>query len=77
LDAFATCCGFIAQWMLSRKHVETWLIWIVTDTIYIGLLGVQSSWSSVVLFSIFIVLAIKGWKDWRQQLETTPDALAQ
>lgn len=72
LDAFATCCGFAAQWMLSRKHVETWILWIATDTIYIGLLGAQSSWSSVVLFSIFIVLAIKGWRDWNRMIDQPP-----
>jgi nicotinamide mononucleotide transporter len=68
LDAFATCCGFTAQWMLSRKHVETWILWIATDAIYIGLMGMQGSWSSVILFSIFIVLAIKGWCDWNRPL---------
>ena len=68
LDAFATCCGFTAQWMLSRKHVETWILWIATDTVYIGLMGAQGSWSSVILFSIFILLAIKGWRDWNRTL---------
>jgi nicotinamide mononucleotide transporter len=78
LDAFATCCGFIAQWMLSRKHVETWALWIVTDIIYIGLLGSQGSWSSVVLFSIFILLAIKGGRDWLKLLaaKNTPLQIA-
>lgn len=72
LDAFATCCGFVAQWMLSRKHLETWFFWIITDIIYVGLLtpglfNEEGSWPSVVLFSIFILLAIKGWHDWKQQ----------
>jgi nicotinamide mononucleotide transporter len=64
-DAFATSCGFVAQWMLSRKHIETWIFWIITDLIYIRLLGEQGSLTSVILFAVFIVLAIKGWRDWR------------
>ncbi len=70
LDSFATSCAFIAQWLLSRKHIETWLFWIVSDLIYIRLLGEQGSLTSVVLFTTFILLAIKGWGEWRTQ--TTP-----
>ncbi len=64
LDAFATCCGFVAQWMLSRKHIETWLFWILSDLIYLGLFAAGGSWPSVFLFATFITLAIKGWRDW-------------
>jgi nicotinamide mononucleotide transporter len=75
-DAFATSCGFVAQWMLSRKHVETWIFWIITDLIYIRLLGEQGSLTSVVLFSVFIVLAIKGWNDWRTSMSTSHQVAA-
>ena len=68
LDSFATCCGFIAQWLHSRKHIETWLFWIASDLVYIRLLGEQGSLTSVVLFGIFILLAIKGWGEWRQRV---------
>lgn len=72
LDSFATCCGFVAQWLLSRKHIETWLFWIITDLVYIRLLGEQGSLTSVVLFAIFILLAIKGWHEWRKLLTQQP-----
>ncbi len=65
LDSFATCCGFIAQWLLSRKHVETWIAWIITDCVYIYLLAKQGALTDVLLFTIFIILALKGWKEWR------------
>lgn len=66
LDAFATCCGFIAQWMLSRKHIETWVFWIITDIIYLGIFAYGQSWPSVILFTVFIGLAIKGWNEWQK-----------
>jgi len=65
LDAFATSCGFTAQWMLSRKHIETWIFWIITDVIYLAVFAHGQSWPSVILFSTFIILAIKGWKTWQ------------
>ena len=65
LDAFATCCGFVAQWMLGRKHIETWFFWIVSDIVYLGIFLQGPSWPSVILFTVFIILAIKGWKEWK------------
>lgn len=65
LDAFATGCGFTAQWMLSRKHLETWIFWIITDIIYLGIFAQGHAWPSVILFAAFIILATKGWKEWR------------
>ncbi|MGJ8638893.1 MAG: nicotinamide riboside transporter PnuC [Opitutaceae bacterium] len=66
VDAFATCCAFAAQWMLSQKYVENWLCWMIADVIYIGLWGAQGYYVSVGLFSIFIILAARGWLEWRQ-----------
>ena len=64
-DALAMCSAFTAQWMLSRKYVENWLFWTIANLIYIGLWGMQGYYVTVGLFSIFIFLAIKGWRDWR------------
>lgn len=75
LDAFSMLCGFTAQWMLSRKHIETWLFWLITDIIYLVLLFQQGDWPSVLLFVVFIVLAVKGWWEWRKQLKGTSEKL--
>jgi nicotinamide mononucleotide transporter len=72
LDAFAACCGFTAQWMLSRKQIETWLFWILSDIVYLGLLANAGSWPSVLLFVLFIILAIKGWREWLKQIDHAP-----
>lgn len=72
LDALATCCGFTAQWMLSRKHIETWLFWILSDLIYLGIFLKDAYLPGVLLFSTFIGLALKGWRDWRRILQNPP-----
>ena len=66
VDAFATCCAFTAQWMLGQKYVENWIFWIVADVVYLGFFYVDKIWPSVILFVVFIVLAVKGWRDWRK-----------
>jgi nicotinamide mononucleotide transporter len=68
LDALATCSGFVAQWMLGRKHIETWLFWVLSDIVYLGIFIGGQSWPSVILFTVFIILAIKGWREWRPSI---------
>ena len=68
LDAFAVSNALVAQWMLSRKHLENWIFWIISDIAYIGLFLSNGTWPSVFLFSVFILLACKGWHGWKQSL---------
>jgi len=68
LDAFATCCGFTAQWMLGRKQIETWIFWIISDLVYLTIFALGSLWPTVILFSTFALLATKGWRQWRTLL---------
>ncbi|WPJ94275.1 nicotinamide riboside transporter PnuC [Coraliomargarita algicola] len=67
-DAFATSCAFAAQWMLSRKHIENWIFWILSDVIYLVFFFNDRIWPSVVLFVVFIILAIKGWIEWKAKI---------
>jgi nicotinamide mononucleotide transporter len=65
LDAFATSGAFIAQWMLGRKQIGTWLCWIISDSIFIGLWFAQGYLLTLVLYTVFILLAIFGWREWQ------------
>lgn len=66
LDAFAVSSALVAQWMLSRKHIENWIFWIISDCVYMSLFINDRLWPSVLLFGVFILLACKGWRDWRR-----------
>lgn len=68
LDGFATVCAFIAQWMLARKYIETWICWVVSDIIFIGIFIIQGYWMSAFLFSVFICLALRGWTQWKSTI---------
>ena len=68
LDSFAASCGLTAQWMLSRKHYENWLFWLLSNVIYTYIFVQSDWWPSVLLFLVLIVLAIKGWLEWKRKL---------
>jgi nicotinamide mononucleotide transporter len=73
-DAFATSCAFAAQWMLGRKYIENWVFWILSDTIYLIFFFNDRIWPSVVLFIVFIILAIKGWTEWKPKITAAAKA---
>lgn len=67
-DAFATSLSILAQWMLSRKYIENWIAWIIADTAFIVLWGIQGYWVAVGMFTVFTVLAAIGFFSWRKEL---------
>ena len=73
LDAFATTLSFSAQWMLSRKHLENWLAWMVADLVFALLWGMQGYWLTVFMFLVFALLSMKGYFEWRGALKRGKD----
>ena len=37
LDAFTTALSITATWMLTQKIMEHWIIWIIVDSVSVGL----------------------------------------
>ena len=70
-DAFAATCALSAQWMLSRKYIENWIFWMLTDLVYLCFFLNDRIWPSVVLFAVFTFLAIKGWIEWKTIIKKT------
>ena len=69
LDSTATALSFIAQWMIAKKKIENWLIWIVVNIMYIGIYSCKELWLYSTLFSIYLLLAISGYITWRKTLK--------
>lgn len=80
LDAGTTAVSLVAQWMMTRKLLENWLIWIAVDVVYIGMYFSQGLRLTAGLYAAFLVLATLGYFSWRTSLrarltaEATPPA---
>lgn len=68
LDAGTTATSLVAQWMMTRKLLENWLIWTVVNVVYIGLYLQQGLRLTAGLYVAFLVLAILGFQSWRRSL---------
>lgn len=67
-DAFTTAFSIVATWMLARKIIEHWLIWIVVDIVSIGLYIYKGLFPTTVLFIVYTSVAVWGYIEWRKDM---------
>lgn len=66
IDALTTTASIIATWMMARKLLEHWLIWVITDLISVTLYFGKHLWVTALLYFVFTIMAIVGYFEWRK-----------
>ena len=64
LDALPTVASIAGQLLLARKRVENWAVWLFVNLVSIGLFAVKGLWLTVLLYALFAVLSVVGWREW-------------
>jgi nicotinamide mononucleotide transporter len=64
-DAFPTAASVVGQWLLGRKYVENWPVWIVVDVVAAALFAYKGLWLTTILYLVFVAMALVGWRSWR------------
>jgi nicotinamide mononucleotide transporter len=72
LDAAPTVGSLAGQILLGRKKVENWAVWVGVNVFSTGLFAYKGLWLTVLLYVLFTVLAVVGWRAWRR-LAQGPD----
>ena len=67
-DAFTTTGGIIATWMLARKYIEHWWIWIVVDAVSSGMYFYKGLIITVLLYLIYTFVAVVGFVEWKRNM---------
>ena len=65
-DSFTTVFSFIATWMMAKKYLQNWMIWIVVDGLCIGIYYYKGLDSTALLFVVYTMMAIYGLINWRR-----------
>jgi nicotinamide mononucleotide transporter len=66
-DAFTTSLSILATWMLARKKIEHWLIWIFVDLVCAGMYLYRGLVPTVFLFAVYTLMAVIGFFEWRKE----------
>ncbi len=74
-DALPTVASITGQILLGRKLVENWPTWVAVNTVSIALFAYKSLWLTALLYGLFALLALWGWRHW-QRLAAAPETAA-
>ena len=69
-DAFTTALSVIGMWMLARKYLEQWWVWIVVDVVCVGLYIYKDLHFTAGLYAFYAIIAIFGWLNWKKLMKT-------
>lgn len=71
MDSLTTALSIVATWMLAKKYIEHWLIWIFVDLFSAGLYIYKNLWPTVVLFIVYTIMALLGYLEWKKNIKNT------
>lgn len=63
-DAFPTAASLVGQWLLGRKYVENWAVWLLVNVVSVALFAAKGLWLTALLYAVFAVLSVIGWRAW-------------
>lgn len=66
LDAAVTVFSVMNTVLMARKVIENWIYWIVIDTAAIALYLQTGYYVTIVMFIVYLVLAVYGYLSWKK-----------
>jgi nicotinamide mononucleotide transporter len=70
-DAFTTAVSFTATWLLARKILENWILWIIVDAVSMGLYLYRGLYPTLFLFAIYTTMAVIGYLKWSRTYKSS------
>jgi nicotinamide mononucleotide transporter len=70
-DSFITALSIVGTWMLAKKLLENWLVWIVANGLSIGLFLYKGLYPTVLLFGVYTVMSLIGYWEWKKEMRKT------
>jgi len=68
-DAFTTALSITATWMLARKILEQWWLWIIVNLVSLGLYVYKGLYPTVVLFAFYTLMSFVGYRQWKKSAQ--------
>lgn len=68
-DGFTTALSIVAMWMLAKKYLEQWLVWIVADVACSVLYIYKELWFTAGLYAAYAVIAVFGYYKWQRLMK--------
>jgi nicotinamide mononucleotide transporter len=71
-DSITTAVSITATWMLTQKMMEQWILWIIVDSITIGLYFYKGLYPAITLYLVYTILSFTGYLEWNKEWKAQP-----
>ena len=65
-DAFITVASLVAQYLMIKKILQSWLFWIIVDVVAIVIYAYKDLYFTTVLYVLFLIMAVMGYLEWKK-----------
>jgi nicotinamide mononucleotide transporter len=69
VDTFVTGIFFVGMWLMARRKIENWILWIIGDIISIPMYFAKGYSFTSIQYLIFTIIAIFGYLEWKKTLQ--------
>jgi nicotinamide mononucleotide transporter len=69
VDSATTATSLVAQWMMTRKVLENWAVWMAVDVVYVGMFIFKKLYLTAGLYAVFFILAAMGYAEWKRSYD--------
>ena len=71
VDTFTTGIFFVGMWLMAKRKIENWLLWIIGDLVSVPLYFYKGYTFTSIQYAIFTIIAIYGYLEWTKSLAKT------
>ena len=75
-DSFTTALAIVATWMLTRKIIEQWFLWIIANLVSIALYIYKGLYPTVILYAVYAGMAVYGYLEWKRSMNKRADEVS-
>lgn len=74
-NALTAALSIAGMWLLAKKYIEQWWVWIATDIVCCALYTSKQIYFYAILYAIYTVVAVFGWRKWKRMGEQADTAI--
>jgi nicotinamide mononucleotide transporter len=63
-DSFITSLSIVATWMLARKIIEHWYLWMIVNAVAMVLFLSRGLYPTAVLYAVYFTMSFIGLNEW-------------
>ena len=68
VDTFTTGIFFVGMWLMAKRKLENWILWVIGDLVSIPLYFYRGYTFTSIQYAIFTIIAVYGYIEWKKNL---------